>query len=197
MPITKEGFPGKTNQEICFLRKTMSPNPPIGSGDRVQTRLIFTIFIMWWPWKLGQGHQNLITSFLPPNNVSVQVWSKSMCRQWAMGTPTRSPPKAICTPSSWVEGTKWPTAMFVLAWRQFLRPADVKNSFDDMRKPKPYCSKCWVTKIKKKQKNCWKHLNRRNTAYKFWKFYVFPLLLQYHLKTLFLIGISWIICVCV
>ena len=33
------------------------PNPPIGSGDRVQTRLIFTVFIVCWPWKLGQGHQ--------------------------------------------------------------------------------------------------------------------------------------------
>ena len=28
-----------------------------------------------------------------------------------------------------------------------------------MRKPKPYWSECLVTKIKKEQKNCWKHLN--------------------------------------
>ena len=34
--------------------------------------------VLVWPWKLSKGHQNLITSFLPPNNVSVQVWSKSM-----------------------------------------------------------------------------------------------------------------------
>ena len=33
--------------------------------DRVQTRLIFTVFIVWWPWKLGQCHQNLINSFIP------------------------------------------------------------------------------------------------------------------------------------
>ena len=47
-------------------------------------------------------------------------------------------------------------------WRQFLRPADVKGIFDDMQKPKPYCSECLVSKIKKKnkQKSCWKHLNR-------------------------------------
>ena len=30
---------------------------------RVQTRLIFKAFIVWRPWKLGQGHQNLISSF--------------------------------------------------------------------------------------------------------------------------------------
>ena len=29
-------------------------------------------------WKLGQGHQNLITSFPRPNNVFFPVWSKSM-----------------------------------------------------------------------------------------------------------------------
>ena len=35
-------------------------NPPIDSGYRGQTRLIFTVLIVWWSWKLGQGHQNLI-----------------------------------------------------------------------------------------------------------------------------------------
>ena len=30
-----------------------------------------------WPWKWGQGHQNLITSFPHPNNVSLPVWSNS------------------------------------------------------------------------------------------------------------------------
>ena len=30
---------------------------------RVQTRLIFTVFLVWWPWKLDQGHQNLTDSF--------------------------------------------------------------------------------------------------------------------------------------
>ena len=40
-------------------------------------RLIYTVFIGWWPWKLSKGHQNLINSFHPPNNVSMQVSSKS------------------------------------------------------------------------------------------------------------------------
>ena len=31
-----------------------------------------------WPWKWGQGHQNLTTVFPSPNNASVQVWSKSI-----------------------------------------------------------------------------------------------------------------------
>ena len=33
--------------------------------------------VMVWPWKWGQGHQNLINTFPPPNNVSVHAWSKS------------------------------------------------------------------------------------------------------------------------
>ena len=68
----------------------------------METRLIFTDFIVWWPWKLGsrnvqtsflgqnltfkvqvwpgkwgQSHQNLIISFYYLSGVSVQVWSKS------------------------------------------------------------------------------------------------------------------------
>ena len=31
--------------------------------------------------------------------------------------------------------------------RQFLRPADVKDIFDHMRKPKPYWNKCLVTSL--------------------------------------------------
>ena len=34
--------------------------------------------VLVWHWKWGQGYQNLIPSFLPPNNGSVQVWSKSI-----------------------------------------------------------------------------------------------------------------------
>ena len=34
--------------------------------------------VLVWPWKWGQGHQNQITSFPPPNNAYVQVWSKSI-----------------------------------------------------------------------------------------------------------------------
>ena len=56
----------------CFLRKTMSPNPPIGSRDRVQTRLIFTVLIVSWPWKFDQGHQNLISSFNYPSDNNIK-----------------------------------------------------------------------------------------------------------------------------
>ena len=34
-------------------------NPPIDSGDSVQTRLLFIVFIVWWPWKIDQGHQKI------------------------------------------------------------------------------------------------------------------------------------------
>ena len=62
---------------MVFLCK-FSQNPPIGSGDRVQTRLIFTVLIVWWPWKLGQGHQNLISSFNYPNDTIHKVWPESI-----------------------------------------------------------------------------------------------------------------------
>ena len=95
----------------------------------------------------------------------------------------------------WVKNQEWSIATFVLAWRQFLRLADLKDIFDDMRKPKSYCSVCLVTKIKKNKRaveNIW--IGYEKYAYKFWKLDVFPLLLQYRLKTAFLIGISWINC---
>ena len=31
-----------------------------------------------WPWKGGKGHQNLITSFPNPNDISVLIWSNSI-----------------------------------------------------------------------------------------------------------------------
>ena len=34
------------------------------TGSKLQESLIFTVFIGWWPWKLGQGHQDLINSLL-------------------------------------------------------------------------------------------------------------------------------------
>ena len=68
-----------------------------------------TFKVLVWPWKWGQGHQNLITSYSHPNNVSVPVWlkihplvQKTECRQEATGmrmrTLTGSAPKAICPP---------------------------------------------------------------------------------------------------
>ena len=62
-------------------------NPPTGSGDRVQTWLIFTVFIVWWLWKLGQGHQNLIKPLNHPTlqymkfGQNLSFGSKIGCRQ--------------------------------------------------------------------------------------------------------------------
>ena len=53
------------------------PYPTIGSGDREQTRLIFTVFIVW-PSKLGQGHQNLIKSLNHPSIIIYEVWPESV-----------------------------------------------------------------------------------------------------------------------
>ena len=30
--------------------------------------------ISLWPWKLGQGHQNLISYWSGPNNIDMQIW---------------------------------------------------------------------------------------------------------------------------
>ena len=53
-------------------------NPCIGSGDRVQTMLFFTVFIVWWSWKLVQGNPNLIKSFNYSNDTIHKVWPKSI-----------------------------------------------------------------------------------------------------------------------
>ena len=66
------------SSEICvFWGKLCPHNPPIGSGDRVQTRLILPSLV-WWPWKLGQGHQNLIKSFNYSNDTIHKVWPESI-----------------------------------------------------------------------------------------------------------------------
>ena len=65
-------------------------NPSFGSRDRLQTSLFgqnFTFKVLVWPWKWGQGHQNLITSFPCPIDVSVclvkihQLAQEIVCRQ--------------------------------------------------------------------------------------------------------------------
>ena len=33
----------------------------------------FSVFLLLWPWKLGQGHQNLISSLLCPNYIYIQA----------------------------------------------------------------------------------------------------------------------------
>ena len=58
---------------------TFGQSPSFGSRDRVQTSF-WSKFdkVLLWPWKRGQCHQNLNTSFPCPNGVYVQVWLKSI-----------------------------------------------------------------------------------------------------------------------
>ena len=35
------------------------------------------VLVPHWPWKTGQGHQNLISSSSCPNVISMQIWLKS------------------------------------------------------------------------------------------------------------------------
>ena len=52
-----------------------------------KAHFIFTVFIVWWPWKLGQVHQNLIKSLNHPKITMYEDWSihhlvqKIGCRQ--------------------------------------------------------------------------------------------------------------------
>ena len=65
---------------MVFLCKC-GQNPPIGSEDRVHTRLIFTVFIVWLPSKLGQGHGNLISFiyiYIIFNDIIHKVWPESI-----------------------------------------------------------------------------------------------------------------------
>ena len=39
---------------------------------------LFLVFIVWWPWKLGQGHQNLLKSLNYPNFTIYEVWPESV-----------------------------------------------------------------------------------------------------------------------
>ena len=40
--------------------------------------IFFTVFIVWWPRKLGHSHQNLINSFTYPNDTIHKVWPESI-----------------------------------------------------------------------------------------------------------------------
>ena len=61
----------KSNQMYKF-----GQNPSIPSWEMVQTSHFPTIWALLWPWKYGQGHQNLINYFPCHSNINVQVWSK-------------------------------------------------------------------------------------------------------------------------
>ena len=61
---------------MVFLCK-FGENPPTGSGDSVQTRLIFIVIIVWWPWKWDQGNQNW-RNFKPSQRYN--IWSLARIR---------------------------------------------------------------------------------------------------------------------
>ena len=71
-------YPNDTIHMIQYIK--FGQNPSFVSKE-VQSSFLWSTFenfkVLVWPWKWGQGHQNLITSFPRPNNVPVQVWSKS------------------------------------------------------------------------------------------------------------------------
>ena len=59
-----------------FLQKTSFNLEISVTFDQVQ-RMALTFDTIQWPWKWGQGHQNLISSSAYHNDTSMQVWRKS------------------------------------------------------------------------------------------------------------------------
>ena len=49
---------------------------------------MFIVFVVWWPWKLDQGHQNLIKSLNHPSNTIDEVWPESVIWFKRQGTDT-------------------------------------------------------------------------------------------------------------
>ena len=56
-----------------MLQYMKGKNPSFGSRDKMHKTFFrstfenFTVIILWWPWKLGQGHQDLIKSLIHTN----------------------------------------------------------------------------------------------------------------------------------
>ena len=42
-------------------------------SEKIDVTKEFSVFLLLWPWKLGQSHQNLIRSFLCPNYLSIKI----------------------------------------------------------------------------------------------------------------------------
>ena len=88
---------------------------------------------------------------------------------------------------------EWPIATFVLAWRQFLRPAEVRDISDHLREPNSLWSDCLITKIKKRQNIVEK--NEYAKRYRLTDFEILTFIFSFDFtlssKTTFLIGISW------
>ena len=62
----------------CVSVQVWSKSTNMFRRYRMQTMLIFTVFIMWWPSKLGQGYETLINSFNYPNDTVHKVWPQSI-----------------------------------------------------------------------------------------------------------------------
>ena len=80
-------WPSKSDQNFKPSQRyniwSSAHNLSFDSRDRVQTSFFgqnltnFTVFIVWWPWKLGQGHQNLTKSLHHPNVTIYEAWPES------------------------------------------------------------------------------------------------------------------------
>lgn len=107
-------FLKKLGHVVTLKIESRSPNPSINSRDRVQTSVHFwpIIWLFWalLPWKLGQGHQNLIKSSSCPSVIAMEICFKSihsfmryfadkkLSRQCWRWLTLGSAQKAVCPP---------------------------------------------------------------------------------------------------
>ena len=61
-----------------------SPPPPPTPTPPPPPPCELSVFLLLWPYKLGQGHQNLISSLLCPNYISMKIWYESTAGSYDM-----------------------------------------------------------------------------------------------------------------
>ena len=68
----------------CFCASLVKIHPLVQEIECRQCS--FLVFIVWWPWKLSQGHQNLINSFNYLNDTIQKVWPEYTIWPWSRST---------------------------------------------------------------------------------------------------------------
>ena len=110
---------GKTINSV--FRENMLPSPHLPRPPYGE----FSVFLLLWPWKLGQGHQNLISSLLCPNYISMQIWQESnhwftrYCadkKVWCQPQCQRDPHQKQYVPLTWGGGHNYLLCMSEQQW---------------------------------------------------------------------------------
>ena len=61
---------------LIMLNTKHDQNLSSGSGDIAVKPIFWMIKVLWWPWKLDQGHRIPFCNGDPPNYAKYQTWSE-------------------------------------------------------------------------------------------------------------------------